>query len=71
MGQRTGAAIQAAKFEAPARFALTDFGGVKTDRVQVLQFIHQPPKKGRLARSRKSGNQDVIASKHYFLLFFF
>jgi hypothetical protein len=49
MRQCPAAAIQAAKFEAPARFALTDFGGVKTDWVQVLPFINQPSKKGRLA----------------------
>jgi hypothetical protein len=38
---------------------LSDFGGIKSDWIQMPQFLNKSPKKRGLARTRHTGNQDV------------
>jgi hypothetical protein len=56
MGKHTASPIETLEAKAPACPALSNFSGVKTNRIQVLQFISQAPKKSRLPRTRRAGD---------------
>jgi hypothetical protein len=69
MGKHSGSSIQTAEAKTLAHPALSNFGSVKANRIQLPHFINQPPEKSRLPRSRRSGNQDVGVVHTEFLQF--